>query len=224
MDIPLTIISENTEVGMKQLFDDLWQTETYITGPLSTHSYFLKTDKGNVLIYSTSHHYELDEIEKLGGITHQLISHRDEMSSILVDIKKRFNSKLLCDAQEADSIGKYCRPDILVEDSLNMECGIKVFHSPGHSIGSCTFWYESPTGKKYLFTGDSFFPWNGKLRTFVISGFGGTNQAMKETLEVYKQYEPDMVLCSAAIGDVHIMEMTKDSWSTAINESITRLE
>ena len=208
---------------MKQLFDDLWQTNTHSSGPLNTHAYFLKTDKGNLLIYSTPHNKDLDEMKNFGGITHQLISHRDELSPILTDIKEMFGSQLLCDAKEVEQVEKYCKPDILVEDKLELDCGVLVFHTPGHTIGSCSFWYESPKSKKYLFTGDSFFPWDGKLSTFVLPHGGGNNEMMKESLRIYQQYEPDVVLCSGSIGSPFVIEVTNDQWQEALGRNIENL-
>ena len=48
---------------MKQLYDDLWQTQ--VENPfagLNTHAYFLKCKEGNVLFYNTSHEDDIQEI------------------------------------------------------------------------------------------------------------------------------------------------------------------
>lgn len=142
---------------MKQLYSDLWQTNLYSTGTLNTHAYFLKTDKGNALIYNSANKNDLDEIETLGGIDFQFLSHRDEIGSNLPRIRERFNSKLVCDEKEAHIVSKVCTPDILISEEQIFNNGIKAFHTPGHSIGSCSFWYKSPNGMKYIFTGDCFF-------------------------------------------------------------------
>lgn len=73
---------------MKQLYDDLWQSERYSSGVLNTHAYFLQREQGNVLFYNTGATNDLDPIDELGGISYQLLTHRDEAGASLAGIKK----------------------------------------------------------------------------------------------------------------------------------------
>ncbi len=83
---------------MKQLYEDLYQTS--VENPfhgLNTHAYFLLRVEGNVLFYNTSNQEDMEEISKLGGITHQFLSHRHETGNSLVKIQSQFQSLLCCD-------------------------------------------------------------------------------------------------------------------------------
>ena len=100
---------------------------------------------------------------------------------------------------------------------------IRVLHTSGHTDGSCCFFYESPHGKSYLFSGDSFFQSNGEWATFVIESAGGTRKAMAESLEKLRELSPDVVMSSGFVGDVAFREVEQDAWAEALNDHIAKL-
>lgn len=51
---------------MKQIYDDVWQSERYSSGILNTDAYLLTRSDGNVLFYKTGLARDLDKITELG--------------------------------------------------------------------------------------------------------------------------------------------------------------
>ena len=81
---------------MKQIYPDLWQTRAeHPFFGVTSHAYLLSRDTGNVLLYSTGLPEEYEHIQKLGGITHQYLSHSDEAGPALAEIKKQFVSSFV---------------------------------------------------------------------------------------------------------------------------------
>lgn len=110
-----------------------------------------------MLIYNTSHDAELEQIEELGGVKYQFLSHRDEAGKSLVRIKDKFKSELHYHEKEASIIAKSCESDVLISERTSHISGIEIIPTPGHTDGSTSFLYHSPHGRTYLFTGDTLF-------------------------------------------------------------------
>ena len=142
---------------MRQLQEDLWQSTIHSMGTLNTHAYFLLRPEGNVLFYNTGNDDDLEKMAELGGIRFQLLSHRDESGPSLNRIKDRFGSRLCCSALEAAIIGEDAQVDISFQLTAHHLGDIDIIHTPGHTAGSICFFYKSPYGKSYLFTGDTIF-------------------------------------------------------------------
>ena len=167
---------------MRQLERDLWQSTLHQSGILNTHAYFLERPEGNVLFYNIGHDQDLETIAKLGGIRYQLLSHRDESGPSLERIRSRFGSKLGCSSVEAPVVGSDAPLDVIFEEGHHSLEDIEIIHTPGHTDGSICFFYRSPTGKSYLFTGDTVFQWNGRWATLVLRNAGGSTEALAESL------------------------------------------
>ena len=208
---------------MKQLYPDLWQTPLYSSGMLSSHAYFLRHPDGNVLFYNTGDAAELDHIEQLGGIKYQLLTHRDEAGESLARIQERFGSTLMCTEYEADAISKHARADRYFEDGDHKLGDIDVLQTPGHTGGSVCFFYQSPHGKSYLFSGDTFFRWEGKWATLVLNGAGGSQDSLVKSLAKIRGLNPDVVMSSGFIGKVGLVELSSDKWTAAVDAEICRL-
>ena len=208
---------------MKQLQEDLWQSTIHSVGTLNTHAYFLRRPEGNVLFYNTGDDGDLEKIAELGGIQFQLLSHRDESGPSLSRIKDRFGSKLCCSALEAPVIGKDVLVDITFQVSDQHLGDIDILHTPGHTDGSICFFYKSPYGKSYLFTGDTIFQSDGKWATFVLPRAGGSEAALAESLLRLRDLKPDIVMSSAFVGDVSVVEIIGDEWAQAIDDTVSRL-
>ena len=208
---------------MNPLYPDLWQTSLYSSGMLNSHAYFLEHPDGNILFYNTGDAAELDHIEQLGGIKYQLITHRDEAGPSLVRIKERFGSTLIFSELEADAIRKHAEADRYFETGDHKLGDIHVFQTPGHTGGSVCFFYESPHGKSYLFTGDTFFQWDGSWRTLVFSAAGGSEALLAKSLLKLRDLKPNVVMSSGFIGDVGLVEPSPTEWTTAIDDEINKL-
>ena len=209
---------------MKQLQEDLWQSTIYSIGTLNTHAYFLRRPEGNVLFYNTGNEGDLKQIAELGGIQAQLLSHRDESGPSLNRIKDLFGSKLCCSALEAPIIGKDAPVDITFQVSDHHLGDIEIIHTPGHTEGSLCFFYKSPYGKSYLFTGDTIFQSNGKWATLAYSlRQVAVRRRLAESLIRLRDLNPYIVMSSAFVGDVSFAEITGDEWAQAINDNVSRL-
>ena len=192
-------------------------------GTLNTHAYFLWQPAGNVLFYNTGNDGDLEEIAELGGIQFQLLSHRDESGPSLNRIKDRFGSRLCCSAPEAPVVGKDATVDITFQAEDYHLGDIDIIHTPGHTAGSICFFYKSPYGKSYLFTGDTIFQLNGKWATLAFPQAGGSKASLAESLLRLRELKPDIVMCSAFVGDVSVVEVSGDEWSQAIDDNVSRL-
>ncbi len=208
---------------MKQIAHDLWQSSLYKSGILSMHAYFLECPSGNVLFYNTGDNDDLQHMSEHGGITYQLLTHRDESGPSLTRIRDRFRSKLGCSAIEAPHIASHAQADLKFGAGDKRIGDIDIIHTPGHTEGSLCFFYESPHGRSYLFSGDTIFQWNGKWSTFVLSGFGGSEAALAESLEKLRNYSPDIVLSSGFIGDVPYREVTREEWPAVLDDRLAAL-
>lgn len=213
---------------MQQLEPDLWQTSRRSIGETaSTHAYLLTKPSGNLLIYGIGDGQDddLNEIERLGGIQLQVLSHRDESGPSLNVIRDRFNSRLACSALEVSAVGADAEIDLVVEtgsDDPSLD-GLEILKTPGHTDGSISFRYRSPHGKTYLFTGDTVFPNHDSWSVFVFEAAGGDAESLEQSLNLLRDQEPDLVLSSAFVGECGAVAMTSADWATIIDERIERL-
>lgn len=208
---------------MRQFFDNLWQGERYSSGVLNTHAYFLQRKEGNILFYNTGASADLDQIEVLGGIDYQLLTHRDEVGGSLARIKERFNSKLGIGDLEVSFAEEITPVDLSFSATDTILDGIQIIHTPGHTDGSVCYYYAPPDGKSYLFTGDTIFQSNGSWSTFVLSSHGGTNTSLVNSLEKLGELSPDVVMSSGFVGEIAFREVTRPDWVAAIDDAIMKL-
>ena len=207
---------------MKKLFDDLWQTSVeHPFSGLNSHAYFLQRDEGNVLFYNTSHPAEFKEISKLGGISYQYLSHRHESAQSLAVIKSTFHSQLCADALEAPFIDT--KIDTTFSKRQTHSSNIEIIPTPGHTTGGLCFYYESPHGLRYLFTGDTLFRSNERWGALVISSDGGSTEILIQSLASLRALTPDVVISSASVGAVSVLEVTHQQWHEAIDTNIQEL-
>jgi hydroxyacylglutathione hydrolase len=207
---------------MKRIYDDLWQTslEQPFSG-LNTHAYFLRREEGNVLFYNTSNVDDLEEISTLGGLAFQYLSHRHESGKSLDAIKSKFKSQLCAGSLEVPFVETSV--DVTFSTRQSHSSNIEIIPTPGHTDGGLCFYYESPIGLRYLFTGDSLFQSNARWDTLVFSNDGGNAENLIESLSTIRTLEPDVVLCSASVGEISVVEVTKVEWRDAIDSNINKL-
>ncbi|MGY0216555.1 MBL fold metallo-hydrolase [Endozoicomonadaceae bacterium StTr2] len=210
---------------MNQLQPDLWQTELYSSGMLNSHAYFLTRPEGNVLFYNTGNNQELDQMDELGGIRYQLLTHRDEAGASLNRIRDRFSSILCCSALEAPAVASHATADMTFDETRRQLEDINIFHTPGHTDGSLCFGYQSPHGQYYLFTGDTFFQWNEQWSTFVLESAGGSYQAILSSLQQLRQLTPDLVMSSGFVGKTGLVRFSsREEWVNAIDPQLALIK
>ena len=213
---------------MKQLEPDLWQTSPRaIDDSVTTHAYLLIRPTGNLLLYGIGEGQDadLDTMQELGGVAVHMLSHRDETSPALKQVRERFGSRLACSELEVSAIAADAEPDLIVGPGSDDPAlaGLDILETPGHSDGSISFRYQSPHGKTYLFTGDTIVPSQGKWVTLVVEQYGGTFASMAESLVKLRDMEPDLVLPSAFVGEVSAMAMGDGEWASVVDHRIERL-
>lgn len=210
---------------MKQLRPDLWQTTLHHAGPLNTYAYFLtRAEGGNVLFYHTDNEDDLAEIDDLGGIRLQALTHRDEAGPGLVTIRRRFGATLAASSGEMPHIIKHAPVGREIDAStFVISTNIKVIHTPGHSVGSICYLYDSPHGEQYLFTGDTIFQWDGEWSGLVVGNAGGKVDDLCQSLARLGTLNPDLVMSSGFVGPDTNPEIPPGSWSDIINSTISRL-
>ncbi len=209
---------------MKQIYQDLWQTKLEIPfGPVQAHAYVLQCPEGNVLIYNTGHTEEIDHIAEMGGVKYQYLSHRHETGASLEIIKQQFTSKLCCHEKEKAVISQSCEVDITFSENIRHFSNIEIICTPGHTNGSISFLYNSPFGRTFLFTGDTLLQSNGQWHTLVISDDGGSSESLIESLQTYRELNPDVVLWSASRGPKSFVETTEAQWKEDIDNAIEKL-
>ncbi len=209
---------------MKQIEPDFWQSSIHRSGIQNSHAYCLTRPACNVLFYNTGHEGYLAQIEGLGGIRYQLLTHCDEAAPSLKRINERFGCSLGCSAPEAPAAARHTPVDFVFGADDRRLGDIDILHTPGHTDGSFCFFYRSPHGKTYLFSGDTIFHWNGRWATLVLSKMGGSKAALADSLLQLWDLDPDLVLSSGFVGDVAMAAVTREAWTEAIDENVRRLK
>ncbi|MEW5810686.1 MAG: MBL fold metallo-hydrolase [Actinomycetota bacterium] len=186
---------------MKKVLRDLHETRTDSPFPgLTTHAYLWTP--ANILFYSPASDAEFDELDALGGVRHQYLSHRDEAGPMLRRIAARFGSTLHAPAGDVGDISKHAHVHVPVTGRYIDANGIEIIPTPGHSPGSVCYLVPGAEGR-YLFTGDTLFHTDGAWRAGYIESFHTPADAAKiaESLRVLAEVTPDFVVSSAFDGD-----------------------
>jgi len=207
---------------MIKILDDLWQTtlEQPFVG-LNSHAYFLVRENGNVLFYNTRNMNDINEMLGYGGISFQYLSHRHESGVSLNTIKSLLNSGLCADELEEPHIASTI--DVVFSKRQIHSSNIEVIPTSGHTSGGLCFYYESPNGQNYLFTGDLLYQSNRKWDTLVFSAHGGNANSLIKSLLLLRSLEPTVVICSAYVGDRAVVEINQEEWYEAIDTNILKL-
>lgn len=184
---------------MRQIRSDLWETRQDSPFPgLTTHAYlWTGGPDGNVLFYSTQTEADFAELQRLGGVAHQYLSHRDEAGPMLGRIAERFAARLHAPVAELLDIGRHAHIDIPIGGRHVDGNGIEAIPTPGHSPGSTSYLVPGANGQSYLFTGDTIFL--GEDGGWAAGHLPGISDAaqLRDSLQVLGRLHPDMVISSA---------------------------
>ncbi len=214
---------------MKQLEPDLWQTSARSVGDgVYTRAYLLTKPSGNLLIYNVGEAQadDLEAIEELGGVSIQVLSHRDEASPALSEIRDRFASRLAYHEADVRAIRDFAEADLSITPGCDDPAlaDVEIMHTPGHTPGSVTLRYESPHGRSYLFTGDAIVPIASGWFTGLYPELESDAAAAVESLTLLRDQSADLIISSAFGGETGVVEMTPDAWSEIVDERIASLE
>ena len=206
---------------MEQVLSDLWQTRTDSPFPgLTTHA-FLWTGR-NALFYSTATDADFAELEALGGISDQYLSHRDEAGPMLAAIADRFDSALHAPVTELLEIGQHAHVDVPLAGRHVDANDVEVIPTPGHSPGSTCYLVNGAEGR-YLFTGDTLVLGDsGNWWAGYIPGVGDAD-ALGESLRLLRTLSPDVVISSAFQGDSAVHRIQPKRWKDHIDQALDGL-
>lgn len=152
--------------------------------------------RGNVWVYSSSHAGEyVDHVAELGGVTHQLLNHRDEASKF----SNVLSAPVFCHALEKDAIeGKGAVVSETYEGSEHrFGDDLVANHTPGHARGVTSYFYKDGDGVSVLFTGDSLYAdEDGRLLRGPLEyhPYQGNREDMIRTLSLYIELNPTYII------------------------------
>ena len=206
---------------MRKVLSDLWQTRTDSPFPgLTTHA-FLWTGR-NALFYSTATDADFSELEDLGGVSDQYLSHRDEAGPMLTKIADHFDSTLHAPAAELLEIGQHAHVDVPLGSRHVDVNGIEIIPTPGHSPGSTCYLVNGAEGA-YLFTGDTLVYGDaGNWWAGYIPGIADAD-ALADSLRLLRTLNPDVVISSAFQGDSAVHHIQPGRWTDHIDEALKGL-
>jgi hydroxyacylglutathione hydrolase len=206
---------------LTKIRDDLFQTRMDSPFPgLTTHAYLWRRPAGNVLFYSPASEADFDEIDSLGGVSAQYLSHLDEAGPNLTRIAERFGRRLHAPAAELEAIGKHGRVNVAFDAVRHIDGNdVEVLPTPGHSPGSTC--YLVTGAERYLFTGDTIFPaGDGTWSTFVVPDRGDP-AAMRDSIKLLGSVSPDVVISSAFAGDSAVETVDAARWAEIVDQALT---
>ena len=184
---------------MKRITQQLYQSR--IDHPfgdqVQTVAYLLVREEGNLLFYSSRFmEEEFDFIEGLGGISHQILNHRDEASPFCDVVFDQYGAPLICHQKEEKAVSEKCRVGKTITEGAVFH-DLEAIHTPGHAPGSTCFLWKREEGN-ILFTGDTFYPRNGVWSVAIQEG---KQDEMIRSLEKLKDLEVSGLIPGLFIGE-----------------------
>ena len=212
---------------MKQIYPDLWQTDLEMKfSSLKAHAYLLERPEGNVLIYTTRNGAELTRMKEHGPVLFHYLSHSHEVDDSLTLVRETLGAKLCCHTNVQPYLDDNLSADVIFSspDGDVHSQTIEVISTPGHTNNNLCYAYRSPHGKTYLFTGDTIYLDRGKWKTIVFERDGGSTSDLIDSLKRLRSLPVDVILCSVAVGDYDVIEVTTDGWHAIMDSLISELE
>ncbi|MED5390099.1 MAG: MBL fold metallo-hydrolase [Pseudomonadota bacterium] len=209
---------------MEKLYPDLWQTRAEQPAPgLITHAYLLTRDEGNVLLYNSSHEDEWLDMARLGGVRYQWLSHQDEVGDSLAALQQRFGCALSIHQAERAEAERFAPVAHAFAEEPERQLGIQILPAPGHTRGSVCFFYASPYGRRYLFTGDTLLMDNDRRwRSGYLPGISD-RASLAASLRLLATLAPDVVISSATYGAYPWVEIAPGDWPAAVEQALGAL-
>lgn len=124
-------------------------------------SFFVQHDKGNLLFPCFSSHSSIegsfDEIEKMGGIQHQLIGDMHFAAKYNDDITARFGATATCSILEAADVKRKVKDvETFSFERHTLAPHVEVIPTPGHRPGAVSY-LVTLQQRRYLFAGDTIY-------------------------------------------------------------------
>lgn len=184
-------------------------------------AYLLLNPSGNTLFYSSKYIEDhFDFIIQQGGVSVQMLNHRDEASPYSDKVLDKFNAPLICHHLEKEAVAKQCKVGKTISGE-EIFGNIKAIHTPGHCPGSTCFLVNQNNGN-ILFSGDTFYPCNGQWRVTIHIK---NKDDMIQSLKKIRELDVSLIVPSLYAGYPPFEKFEeKSKYKLAIDECISRLE
>ena len=206
---------------MKKIREDLWQTTFRTSEGINNAGYLLLRTDGNVLFYQAPERDSFDQIEALGGIKYQILSHRHDIDPYSAGVRREFGAILCCDEVEHRAF-KEPRVDVVFSTNDSSLEDILILHTGGHTAGGISCVFDSPSGETYLFSGDVMIPVNDSWISQIVPEHGGNASRLAASLLLIADQRPSLVLSSASVGDTAVVEIDPGGWKTLVEHTASR--
>ncbi|WP_459550105.1 MBL fold metallo-hydrolase [Nocardia sp. X0981] len=207
---------------MRRIFPDLWETREFaVPGGPRTHAYLWAPPSGqNILFYAPGNDRDFADLERLGGVARQYLSHQDEAGPVLRAVAERFGSRLHAPAAEADEIEAFAPIDVALDARGVDDAGIDIIPTPGHTPGSTCYLVPGHGGRNYLFTGDTFLRYaDGVWRAGYIPGYSD-KAGLRAALDILAGVQPDVVVSSGFVeGTTAVHEIDRATWPEYLDQA-----
>jgi hypothetical protein len=185
---------------LTQILPGLWATR--IENPfggtvVQTKAFLIQRSGGNVWIYASSHVKDyMEHVEELGGVTQQLINHRDEASKFCNVLE----APVFCHVEEKVAIEqKGCIVGETFDSKVHKfdDEDLIAYHTPGHARGVTSYWWKSSEGFTILFSGDTLYS-NEQGRfargPLQFHSYPGNKEDMIKSFQLFLDLDPTYVL------------------------------
>lgn len=132
-------------------------------------TYFLKRPDGNILFATKADASPfVEEVNRLGGVSHMLLGDRHHASPTTAALAKQFGTVLSASQIEATAL----RPlGVAVEKIIpykrdQFALDLEVIPTPGHTRGALSYLWTNQ-GRRFLFIGDTIVPIDGAWEYWV---------------------------------------------------------
>ncbi len=137
---------------------------TYFVGTYQASAHLIDTGEGLILIdagYALGAYLVLDSIYRLGfrpeDIKYIFLTHwHGDHAEAAAGFAALSGAKILIGKEDAEKVKQYCTPDILINDGDTLSLGntvIRFVHTPGHTAGTMSFFYDTEEEGKILRVG-----------------------------------------------------------------------
>jgi glyoxylase-like metal-dependent hydrolase (beta-lactamase superfamily II) len=211
---------------LHQIRTDLWETRVDSPFPgLTTHAYLWTgaPNGSHVLFYSPATDADFDQLDELGGVAHQYLSHQDEAGPNLARIQQRFGTRLHAPAAELAAISGHADVHVALDQRHVDDNGIEVIPTPGHTVGSTCYQFSSADGTRYLLTGDTLFQGSdGRWAAGYIPPVSDAG-TLARSLELLRGLTPDVVISSAFPSETAVHVLGSRPWSACVDDALEGL-
>ena len=171
------------------------------------NSYFIKREKGNILIDSPRFNSRLvRDIERIGGIAYIYLTHKDDIADYK-KFKEHFGARVIFHEDDFNEDIKEADITLKGEDIYELDEDIKIIPQSGHTKGHTVLLYKD----YYLFSGDNlaydnkrkslvafknycWYDWDTQLKSlerlsnfefsYLLPGHGSSYKSDKKTMQI----------------------------------------